>query len=361
MTSEYPNSNFTTDGPAASRRIARHDTGAAGFSFNLPPVRILAITLSLIVSLASVAYAAASVHHLFSEYVGLAGGVEPPLAALSTVGLTAALLLLTVTTDHHNTRAMCGILLLAWLLITVALVATDSALRAQIVTAPTALVAVGRAVAAILPALALLACVLVALAMHDQARAGSAGAAAAHYLGFAAKLAGIGASVIASAYFGIQRGIDPVLAVFLGVVLESCFVWAYLSMIKARERADLFDVVMWSIATLLFGAFIAAVSVETVSTLTSISVPIVAALGEAGASLYVSAIGLSIALTVITHLLTRAIDMPAAEVRPLRGFARQVRALREDAQALRDALRGQSGQAYEGASYAMNGKGHDPK
>jgi len=326
------------------------------------PTRIFAVTLSLIVGIASVAYAAASVHHLFSQYVGLAG-IEPPLAALSTVGLTVALLLLAVTTDHHNTRAMCAILLLAWLLITLALVATDSALRAQIVTAPVVLIAIGRAVAAILPALALLACVLVALAMHDKSSAKSTGAAAAHYLGFAAKLAGIGASVIASAYFGIQRQIDPVLAAFLGVVLESCFLWAYLSMTRAREAGDRFDVLMWSLATLLFGAFIAAVSVETVSTLTGISVPIVAALGELGASLYVSAIGLSLALTVITHLLTRAIDMPAGKApRLLQGIARGVRALREDAGALREALRGQAGQAaYEEVSYAMNGRGHDPK
>jgi hypothetical protein len=302
------------------------------------------------------------VHHLFSQYVGLAG-IEPPLAALSTVGLTVALLLLAVTTDHHNTRAMCAILLLAWLLITLALVATDSALRAQIVTAPVVLIAIGRAVAAILPALALLACVLVALAMHDKSSAKSTGAAAAHYLGFAAKLAGIGASVIASAYFGIQRQIDPVLAAFLGVVLESCFLWAYLSMTRAREAGDGFDVLMWSLATLLFGAFIAAVSVETVSTLTGISVPIVAAMGELGASLYVSAIGLSLSLTVITHLLTRAIDMPAGKApRLLQGIARGVRALREDAGALREALRGQAGQAaYEEVSYAMNGRGHDPK
>jgi hypothetical protein len=326
------------------------------------PTRIFAVALSLIVGIASVAYAAASVHHLFSQYVGLAG-IEPPLAALSTVGLTVALLLLAVTTDHHNTRAMCAILLLAWLLITLALVATDSALRAQIVTAPVVLIAIGRAVAAILPALALLACVLVALAMHDKSSAKSTGAAAAHYLGFAAKLAGIGASVIASAYFGIQRGIDPVLAVFLGVVLESCFLWAYLSMTRAREAGDRFDVLMWSLATLLFGAFIAAVSVETVSTLTGISVPIVAAMGELGASLYVSAIGLSLSLTVITHLLTRAIDMPAGKApRLLQGIARGVRALREDAGALREALRGQAGQAaYEEVSYAMNGRGHDPK
>jgi len=253
--------------------------------------------------------------------------------------------------------------LLVWLLITLALVGTDSALRAQIVTVPVALIAVGRAVAAILPALALLACVLVVLAMHDRDSTRSAGAAAAHYLGFAAKLAGIGASVIASAYFGIQRQIDPVLAAFLGVVLESCFLWAYLSMTRAREAGDRFDVLMWSLATLLFGAFIAAVSVETVSTLTGISVPIVAAMGELGASLYVSAIGLSLSLTVITHLLTRAIDMPAGKApRLLQGIARGVRALREDAGALREALRGQAGQAaYEEVSYAMNGRGHDPK
>ena len=352
MSVEYPISNHPTP-----------QNTDAGFSLNLAPVRILAIALSLIVSLASVAYAAASVHHLFSEYVGLARGIEPPLAALSTVGLTVALLLLTVTTSHQNTRGMCGILMLAWLMITIALVATDSALRAQIVTVPGALIAVGRAAAAILPALALLACVLVVLAMHDRDSTRSAGGAAAHYIGFGAKLGGIGASVFASANFGIQRQIDPMLAAFLGVLLESCFLWAYLSMTRAREAGDRFDVLMWSLAALLFGAFIAAVSVETVSTLTGISVPIVAALGELGASLYVSAIGLSLALTVITHLLTRAIDMPASKApRLLQGMARRVRTLREDAGALREALRGQSGQAaYEEVSYAMNGRGHDPK
>jgi hypothetical protein len=100
------------------------------------------------------------------------------------------------------------------------------------------------------------------------------------------------------------------------------------------------------------------VSVETVSALTGISVPIVAALGDVGASLYVSAVGLSIALAVITHLLTRAIDMPI-EVRPLRGVAQYVRNLREDAEALREALRAP---AREGVVFTANGKGHeDPK
>lgn len=319
---------------------------AGQFSLNRVPVRALAIALSLIVGLASVAYGAASVHHLFSEYVGLAGGIEPPLAALSTVGLTVALLLLTVTTGHQNTRAMCGILILAWLVITIALVATDSALRAQIATAPEALIAIGRAVAAILPALALLACVLVALAMHDRDNTRSAAAAAAHYIGFGAKLAGIGASTMASAYFGIQHRIDPALAVFLGVVLESCFVWGYLSMTRARERRDRFDVFLWSLATLIFGGFIAAVSVETVSSLTGIDVPVVSALGELGASLYVSAIGLSLALTVVTHLLTRAIDMPAStgEARPririLRGVAGSIAETRAGLADVRAALTG---------------------
>lgn len=66
---------------------------------------------------------------------------------------------------------------------------------------------------------------------------------------------------------------------------------------------------MWGISVALFGLFIAAVSVETLSALGGIEVPLVSTLGEVGASLYVSAVGLSVFLTIFTHIATSFIDM----------------------------------------------------
>ncbi|MCS7062415.1 MAG: hypothetical protein RMN25_14820, partial [Anaerolineae bacterium] len=88
------------------------------------------------------------------------------------------------------------------------------------------------------------------------------------------------------------------------VVLESCFLWAYLALVKATERGDVFDLLTWRIATVTFGLFIAAVSVETVSTLAQIRIPLLAALADAGAVLYVSAVGLAMVLTIAAHIVT---------------------------------------------------------
>jgi hypothetical protein len=79
---------------------------------------------------------------------------------------------------------------------------------------------------------------------------------------------------------------------------------------RAHEAQDVFDMVVWAGAVVVYGAFIAAVSVETLSSLAGISVPVVAALGEVGASLYVSAVGLSLTLTVISALATALVDIP---------------------------------------------------
>ncbi len=272
----------------------------------------LAVIVGAIVALAVIAYAGVSVFHLFSEFVKLSL-IESAFATLASVGVVVGLLLTVVTTGNQNARGMGAILLIAWVLLTLTLVALDSVMRAALLTAPDALLAIGRIVAALLPALALAAVIAMVIALHDVTEHKSAAGASARYIGFAAKGVAIGASVFASSYFGISRGIAPVLAVLCGALLESAFLWAYLSLKHARDRGDRFDVRMWALCVLAFGAFIAAVSVETISQLAGIDVPIVSALGEVGATLYVSAVGLSLALTVIVHLLTRAIDdMPAA-------------------------------------------------
>lgn len=270
----------------------------------------VAAILGGVVALAAIAYAAFAVGHLFLTVVKISP-VESAFAVLSSVGMAVALVLVVVTSANQNARGMGAILMLAWVLLTLALVALDSVLRADIVTAPDALLSIGRVVAALLPALALAGVICMVIALHDTSLHKSAAGAAGKYVGFAAKAVAVGASVFASFYFGVSRGIDPILAVLCGALLESSFLWSYLMLKQARDRQDRFDVGMWSFCTLAFGAFIAAVSVETLSTLGGIDVPVVSMLGEIGATLYVSAVGLSLILTVLVHLLTRAIDIPA--------------------------------------------------
>lgn len=267
----------------------------------------VAVVLAGIVALASVAYAAFSVGHLFVTYVKITP-IESALAVLSSVGMAVGLLLVIITTANQNARGLGAILLLAWVLLVLSMVALDSVMRAALVAAPEALQQIGRIVAALLPALALAACISMAIALHETTMHKTAAGASSRYVSFAAKGVSIGASAFAAYYFGQSRGIDPILALLCAALLESSFLWSYLALKNSRDRGDRFDVRMWSVCVFLFGMFITLVSIETLSSLGKIEVPIVAMFGEIGSTLYVSAVGLTVALTVIVHLLTRAID-----------------------------------------------------
>lgn len=303
----------------------------------------VAVVLAGIVALASVAYAAFSVGHLFSAYVKISP-IESALAVLSSVGMAVGLLLVIITTANQNARGLGAILLLAWVLLVLSMVALDSVMRAALVQAPEALQQIGRIVAALLPALALAACISMSIALHDSTLHKTAAGAASRYVSFAAKGVSIGASSFAAFYFGSSRGIDPVLAVLCAALLESSFLWSYLALKNSRDRGDRFDVRMWSVCVFLFGTFITLVSIETLSTLGKIKVPIVAMFGEIGATLYVSAVGLTVALTVIVHLLTRAIDDVPGQTSAVKPFAIRtadaIRSARIGASEIGNALRG---------------------
>jgi hypothetical protein len=282
-----------------------------------------AIILAGIVAFASIAYAAFSVGHLFGAYVKISP-IESVLAVVSSVGMAVGLLLVIVTTDNQNARGLGAILLIAWVLLVLSMVALDSVMRAAqlvdpskangetLLVAPDALIEIGRLIGALLPALALAGVIGMVIALHDKTIHTTAAGASARYVSFAAKGVSIGASSFAAFYFGSSRGIDPVLAALCAALLESSFLWSYLALKNSRDRGDTFDVRMWSVCVFLFGTFITLVSIETLSTLGKIDVPIVKAFGEIGATLYVSAVGLTVALTVIVHLLTRAYDSPRA-------------------------------------------------
>jgi hypothetical protein len=266
-----------------------------------------AMIMAAIVALASIAYAAFSVGHLFIEFVKITP-LEGVLAVVSSVGMAIGLLLVVITTDNQNARGLGAILLIAWVLLVLSMVGLDSFMRAALLSVPDALISIGKIVAAMLPALALAGVIVMAIALHDKTVNKSASGASARYVGFMAKGVGVVASTFASYYFGVSRGIDPILAALCGLLLESSFLWAYLMLKQSRDRHDRFDTGMWSVCVFLFGTFIALVSIETLSALGKISVPIVELFGEVGATLYVSAVGLTILLTIAVHLLTQAVD-----------------------------------------------------
>lgn len=280
----------------------------AGEAIEFTRFRPLAMFAAVAMFVAVVAFASVSVFDLFANKLNT-DDFEAVLAVLASVGVLVVTLFVTLTTRHAPVRGLGAIVMIAWTAIVLVLVGLNSALRGGLLAVPEDIANVGQVAAALLAALALIPVITIPLAMNDKGEYKSAASAAGKYVGFMAKGAGIGASAIASAYFGISRGINPLLAVFCGVVLESCFLWAYLKLVDAREQEDVFDVWLWAASVLLFGAFIAAVSIETLSTLGGIRVPIVESLGEVGASLYVSAVGLSVALTIIVHILTSLVDM----------------------------------------------------
>jgi hypothetical protein len=270
--------------------------------------RPVANVLAVVMFVAVVVFAGWSVYDLFVNRLGTTS-FEGGLAVIASVGVAVVTLFVALTTRHAPVRGLGAIVLIAWTLLVLVLVGLNSALRGGLFAIPEALSNVGQVAAGLLAALALVPAITIPLAMNDRSHYDSAASAASKYVGFLAKGAGVAASAVASAYFGISRGINPMLAVICGVVLESCFLWAYLKLIHSKEDGDVFDTWMWAASVALFGAFIAAVSIETLSTLAGIRVPIVAAFGELGATLYVSAVGLSVILTIVVHILTSVVNM----------------------------------------------------
>jgi len=285
-----------------------------------------------------VGYAGYSVADLF---VRLGSSLpEAFLAAVSSVGVAVALTAIAVLDNRPTVRGMCGLLLVIWQLLTLALVAFAGVQRASALRVE-AFAEVGRVVAVLLPALALVPLVVVPLAARENPnRYPSAAAAAGQYLSFVVKALAIGASALAAGYFGLRKGMPAEVAALCAVLLEGSVLWSYLRLTEAKQRRDLFDAVMWTLMLVLFGAFISAVSVETVSTLARVDVPLLAPLREAGDVLFVSATGLTVALMVVTHALTALIDVRAGRPGVIEGLARGVAKARADAQMLGDALRG---------------------
>ena len=272
-------------------------------------LRIGALAIGLILFAAMFSYASTTVYSLFSVRLG-APDLEANLAVLASVGIVFGTLLIALASEKHSVRGLAGLCLFVWLLLTLSLVALEAAARGGILAVPESLASIGQVIAALLAALALVPAITIPLVARQPDEYTSSAAAVSHYIGFVAKGVGIAASIFASAFFGLSRGMPVEVAVLCGFLLESCFMWSYFSLTKARQARDAFDMFMWAVAVVLYGAFIALVSIETISTLARIEVPLLRPFANAGATLFASAVGLAIMLTIIVHVLTSIISVP---------------------------------------------------
>ena len=340
-------SNIYTPGDESnSDANTTNDTPSLSFATLKP----LAVIVGLAGFVAMFAYAAVMVYGLFNTRLG-ASEVESALAVAASVGVVLGTLLIALTSPKHSVRGLAGLYLFVWLLLTLALVSLEATARGGLLAVPDSLASIGRVVAALLAAIALVPAISIPLVARHPDHYPSAAAAIGGYVGFVAKGVAVAASIFASAYFGLSRGMPVEVAVLCGFVIESCFLWSYFSLIKSTQRRDGFDMALWALAVVTFGAFIALISIETISTLAGIDVPLLRPLADAGATLFASAVGLAVALTVLVHVLTSIIDSPRTrtaadqvidvEGRPLAWrIAGRIRGTRAGWAEIQDAIRG---------------------
>ena len=260
-----------------------------------------------------IVFATQAIYKLFANSLGV-DEMTAALSAFSSVGILSVLLVIVVMTDKNAVKGMGYLIMAVWTLITFSLVALGSMLISnKALEVPEALIGIGRTVAGLLPALALVPIITMVIAFYNNTQFPTAAAAAGHYFGFVLKMVMIGASTMANVSFGLSRKMPPEVAALCGFLLESLFMWSLFKLLAATHKKDQFDIFVWAVMLVITGAFLGFVGIETVSTLSGLNVPIVAQMQEVGALIYVSAIGLSFALTIIAQLTTSLIDwIPSA-------------------------------------------------
>ena len=252
------------------------------------------------------------VYDLFYSFIHV-GFVWSALSAFASVGLFVFFVAVVSTHENNAVRGVSALYALLFGGITLVLVALGGALQSpNMFIVPPQLMQMGQVAGALLAGLALI-CVVSTWVTHRNPldRFDSVGSAVGHYLMNLAKLVGVLASMAFSFYFGTSHGVDPFVAIIACGLLESLFVASMNNTGHAHDRRDAFDLAMWGLCAIVIGLFLALMSIESVSSLAHIEVmPLW--LRNAGAAIFVSSIGVSIIMFLLTTVLTKLIDIPMA-------------------------------------------------
>lgn len=289
-----------------------------------------------------------NVNELFERHL-LADPFTATLAAGSSVGMLAVLLLVTFGIRHNRMRGLSTLYAAGWFAIVVALVAVKTLFDAAdsnsenlkslansvLDTAPW-LANMGSVLAAILAGL----CIAPVASMFGAAKhpAGdmTEDEARARYAWNAGKLIISGASIGLAVLFGANViGINVFIAVLLGLVLDVGFLVALQKAESSANAGDHRHAGTWTKFVWVYGCFIALMAVETIPALakmmgTPVDVPGVTdnqTLHSLGRFAYIGAIGmgiLTIVLTATSNIRQRKDEDSAAQQAPAMRISRPV-------------------------------------
>lgn len=249
------------------------------------------------------------VYDLFATYIH----VGPAWAALSAFASVGLFVFFVATVATHENNAVRGVSALYALLfggVTLVLVALGGTMRSKLFIVPPQLMQMGQVAGALLPAAAVISVASMWVPYRNPPdQFSSVGAAAGHYLMILAKLVGVLASMAFGFYFGTNHGVQPFVAIIACGLLESLFVASMNNTGHAHDKRDAFDLAMWGLCAIVIGLFLALMSIESVSSLAKIDV-MPEWLRNAGAAIFVSSIGVSLVMFIVTTVLTKLIDIP---------------------------------------------------
>jgi hypothetical protein len=369
-----------TPRPIGQPPHAQDDTPDAGDNATsiMKGAGILAAVL-LVVSIVWVfTFAWRNVHELFEVHL-LADPLTATLAAGSSVGMLAVLLLVTFGIKHNRMRGLATLYAAAWFAIVVALVtiktlfdaaASDSEnlkdLATSVLDTAPWLANMGSVLAAILAGLCIAPVASMFGAAKHPAQDMTEDEARARYAWNAGKLIISGASIGLAVLFGANViGINVFIAVLLGLVLDVGFIVALQKAESSASAGDHRAAGTWSKFVWIYGCFIALMAVETIPALakimgTPVDVPGITDnqfLHSLGRFAYIGAIGMGIITIVLTATsnirqkrdedegrntpANMTIKQPAVNPAPLsQRIAGGIRGARAGAGEIGDALRG---------------------
>jgi hypothetical protein len=282
--------------------------------------RILAPFVSALVIAALALFAFRSIEHLGGVVFKAAPEVAG-LGALVTIGATLLLAaFIAFFKASHAARGIALVFLVAWLILTVFLVLTDSAFTSGVAAIPPEIVNGGTFLFAALAGLSLLPATIVPMvAMRAPAdKFANTYQASMAMVGVGVKFASIAAGIAAELFFGLHYGINALYTVVASVVIGFGFLWALGKVDEARYRRDTFDVWMWGGVSGIFALYLIGIAAESVQTLAGWQL-FGADFDTFAKTAYSLSLGVFTALFVITYLLTDNID----HIQPERNTAPQ--------------------------------------
>lgn len=308
--------------PAQSSQPAQADSDTHdNISGIVKGAGVLAAVMLVIAIVWVFTFAWRNVHELFATHL-LADPFTATLAAGSSVGMLAVLLLVTFGIRHNRMRGLATLYAAAWFVIVVALVAvktlfdaaaSDSenlkALANSVLDTAPWLENMGSVLAAILAGLCIAPVASMFGAAKHAANDMTEDEARARYAWNAGKLIISGASIGLAVLFGASViGISPFVAVLLGLVLDVGFIVALQKAESSAAAGDHRAAGTWTKFVWVYGCFIALMAVETIPALakmmgTPVDVPGITdnqLLHSLGRFAYIGAIGMGILTIVLT-------------------------------------------------------------